>query len=92
MELTTLTFLGTSIGAIAMTLGVVQYFKPKVGMRTRVLTWLIALGILLGVTALTDRTVAAFALAACNSIVVATSAMGTYELTFAKSDAKKKEV
>ena len=92
MQYETITALGTTVGAVAITLLIVQYLKPAVGIKTRLFTWLLALVLLCTVTALTNPTIEAFVLAGVNSIVVATSAMGTYEMTFAKSDTKKKEV
>lgn len=90
MELTTLSTLLTTGGATALVLLIVQYLKPAIGMKTRILTWLLSLFVLCVATAFLNPTAEAFALAGFNSIFVAFSAMGAYEVTFAKSDEKKK--
>ncbi|MDD5061905.1 MAG: hypothetical protein PHN44_06480 [Candidatus Marinimicrobia bacterium] len=85
MEFFTWIGLGTFAGASAATLLIVQYFKgviPK-AIDTRLFAWIVALIILLCVVAFTDRNnLSAYGIAVLNSVLVATSAMGGYEVTF----------
>lgn len=81
-------------GAVAATLLIVQYFKmplDKVFGRvpTRAVVFVIAFGVMIlakigteGITAMD------WPLLAVNTFLVASSAMGTYELTFAKGESK----
>lgn len=92
MEFFTWIGLGTFAGATAATILIVQYFKgviPK-AIDTRLFAWVVALVILLCVVAFTDvNNLSSYGLAALNSVLVASSAMGGYEVTFKKLEEKR---
>ena len=90
-DLATLAFLGTFAGAVAFTLLIVQYFKPLLPkLNTQLFAFLVALVIMVGVTAAKVGSISDYGLAVINAVLVASSAMGAYQVTFAKSDAAKK--
>lgn len=90
-DLATLAFLGTFAGAVAFTLLIVQYFKPMLpSLNTQLFAFLVALLIMVGVTLAKGGTITDYGLAVINAVLVASSAMGAYQVTFAKSDAAKK--
>ncbi len=92
MEFFTWIGLGTFAGASAATILIVQYFKgviPK-AIDTRLFAWIVALIILLCVVAFTDRNnLSAYGIAVLNSVLVASSAMGGYEVTFKRLEEMK---
>ena len=81
----------TLAGATAAVLLIVQYLKPILPQRlpTRWLALIVALAILEGATAIAGGTLEAYGLAVLNAILVASSAMGAYQVTFAAADAAK---
>lgn len=84
-------YLVTVAGAAAFTLLVVQFLKLPLDkvwkIPTRVLAYLIALIVMVIATAFTSGlTLQNVLLAACNAFIAALTAMGGYELTFAKKD------
>lgn len=84
----------TMPGAVAATLLIVQYFKMPLDsvkkIPTRWVVLIIAFGVLALAKAATDGGIALmdWPLLAINTFLVASSAMGTYELTFAKGAPK----
>lgn len=89
--LMTWTTLGTLAGATAAVLLIVQYLKPLLPkIDTRVLALVLAAVILEAATAIAGGTLQDHAVALLNAVLVATSAMGTYQVTFAAGDAAKK--
>jgi len=92
-DLQTLATLGTTVGAAAATLVIVQYVKPmlpKVDTRLMVLILAILFTQIFAIfTNAGDWPTHLIAL--INGFTAATSAMGTYEVTFKKSDVAKKE-
>ena len=90
-DLMSWTNLGTLAGATAAVLLVVQYLKPLVQsvFPTRALALLVALILLEAVTAISGGPIEAYGLALLNAVLVASSAMGAYQVTFAASDAAK---
>lgn len=87
--------LATIIGATAATLLIVQYVKLPLDkvwkIPTRAIVYGISLVIMTAAQAFTKGLeVADVPLLIFNAFLVATSAMGTYEVTFAKNDAQKK--
>ena len=89
------TQLVTIAGATLATLLIVQLLKLPIDkvwkIPTRIIVYIIALAIMTLATHFTvGLTWDNFGLAAVNAVIVALAAMGTYELTFAKLDAKKK--
>ena len=90
-DLMSWTNLGTLAGATAAVLLVVQYLKPLMptALPTRLLALLVALVLLEAATAITGGSVQAYGLALLNAVLVASSAMGAYQVTFAASDATK---
>lgn len=89
-------YLGTIAGAAAFTLLVVQFFKVPLDkvwkIPTRVLVYIIALVTMLVATIFTDGlTIEKGILAAVNALLAALTAMGAYEVTFAKLEAKPPE-
>lgn len=90
-ELATWASLGTMAGAVAATLLIVQYIKPMIqSIDTRLLALIVALIVLVAATAITGGSVEAYGLAVVNSFIVASSAMGVYQITFKKTDEAKK--
>lgn len=88
----TLAFLGTFAGAVIATLLIVQYFKPLLPkLDTRLFAFLVALVVMIGVTTATNGSLTDYGLAVINSVLIASSAMGAYQVTFEKSDIAKKE-
>ena len=83
---------GTVGGCMAVTLLIVQLVKAPVEkflkMPTRVFVYIISLTLMVCANIFTGKITGAgdVALLACNAIPVALSAMGAYELTFAKHD------
>ena len=89
------TQLATIAGATLATLLIVQLLKLPLDkvwkIPTRIVVYVIALIIMTVATHFTTGlTWNNFALAAVNAVIVALAAMGSYELTFAKLDAKRK--
>ena len=83
--------LGTMAGATAATLMIVQLIKAPLDkvwkLPTRLVTYVAALVILLAAQGFTKGFDAqGIALAAVNAVMVALSAYGSYELTFARKD------
>lgn len=88
--------LATIAGATLATLLIVQLLKfplDKVWkIPTRIVVYVIALIIMVAATHFTSGlTGDRIGLAAVNAVIVALAAMGSYELTFAKLEAKKKQ-
>lgn len=86
--------LATIAGATLATLLIVQLLKLPLDkvwkIPTRIVVYVIALIIMVAATHFTvGLTWERVALAAVNAVIVALAAMGSYELTFAKLDAKK---
>lgn len=86
--------LATIIGATGATLLIVQYIKLPVDklwkIPTRAIVYGISLVIVVSAQAFTKGLgVADVPLLILNAYLVATSAMGTYEITFARKDAQK---
>ena len=91
-ELMTWTNLGTLAGATAAVLLITQYIKPffpKID--TRLIALILAVGILEAATAIAGGSAADYIVAILNAVLVASSAMGAYQVTFASGDAAKKE-
>ena len=89
-DLMSWTNLGTLAGAAAAVLLVVQYLKPLLPkLPTRLLALILAVVILEAVTAISGGAIEAYGLALLNAVLVASSAMGAYQVTFAASDAAK---
>ncbi len=89
-------YLGTIAGAAAFTLLVVQFFKAPLDkvwkIPTRVFVYVIALATMLVATAFTSGlTIEKGILAAVNALLAALTAMGAYEVTFAKVEPKPPE-
>lgn len=83
--------LGTLAGAMAAVLVIVQYVKPLIPkLDTRVLALVVSVIILEAATAISGGTVQDYGLAILNAILVASAAMGAYEVTFKAVDDKKK--
>lgn len=90
-ELMTWANLGTLAGAMAAVLVIVQYVKPLIPkLDTRVLALVVSVIILEAATAISGGTVQDYGLAILNAILVASAAMGAYEVTFKAVDDKKK--
>lgn len=82
--------LGTLAGATAAVLLIVQYLKPLFPkLPTRWLALALAVVILEAATAIAGGPPEAYGLALLNAVLVASSAMGAYQVTFAPSDAAK---
>lgn len=86
-------YLATIAGSAAATLLIVQFIKAPLDnifrLPTRVLAYIISLIIMLVATAFTtDLTPQSALLAVINAFVSAMAAMGAYELSFAKVEAK----
>lgn len=85
-------YLGTSAGAIAMTLLIVQLLKAPLDkifhIPTRAFVYMVALLLMLAAAAFTGGIagVGDILLIAINAVGVALSAMGAYDVTFAKMD------
>lgn len=84
-------YLGTIAGATVVVLLIVQYTKTLidkiVNFPTRLYVYILSLGIMLAAKAATSGMgLSDIPLVALNAVVVATSAIGSYELTFAKKD------
>jgi hypothetical protein len=89
-DLMSWTHLGTLAGATAAVLLVVQYLKPLLPwLHTRLLALILAVVLLEAVTAISGGALEAYGLALLNAVLVASSAMGAYQVTFAASDAAK---
>jgi hypothetical protein len=91
------TQLATIAGATLATLLIVQLLKLPLDkvwhIPTRIIVYVIALAVMILATHFTvGLTWEKVGLAAVNAVIVALAAMGSYELTFAKRDAKKKAV
>lgn len=90
-DLITWAGLGTFAGAAAATLLIVQYVKsalPQID--TRLMALGIALLIQIGVTLIAGSQAQDYALAVFNAVLVASAAMGSYQVTFMHSDTIKK--
>ena len=93
-ELLTWATLGTMVGATAATLLIVQFIKPLSFMQkvdTRLMAFATALIILIAATLVAGGAAADYGLAVLNAFVVAAAAMGTYEVSFKITDAKKSD-
>jgi cytochrome bd-type quinol oxidase subunit 2 len=89
-EMMTWTSLGTLVGATAATLLIVQYAKSLLpNLPTRWLALIVATVLMVATTALSGGSVEAYGLALLNAVLVASSAMGAYQVTFAPGDATK---
>jgi hypothetical protein len=89
-EMMTWTNLGTLAGATAAVLLVVQYLKPLLPkLPTRLLALILSVVLLEAVTAISGDALEAYGLALLNAVLVASSAMGAYQVTFAPGDAAK---
>ena len=90
-ELMSWTNLGTLAGATAAVLLVVQYLKPLLPsvFPTRALALILSVVILEAATAISSGPIEAYGLALLNAVLVASSAMGAYQVTFSSSDATK---
>lgn len=86
--------LGTLAGATAAVLLITQYIKPLLPkINTRVIAGILALIILELATAISGGAMEDYILAILNSVLVASSAWGAYQVTFKPSDdAKKLEI
>lgn len=87
--------LATIAGATAAVLLIVQFLKLPLDrvwkIPTRIIVYIIALAIMMiGVAFTSGLDVQTATLTAINAFIVALAAMGSYELTFAKLDDKKK--
>ena len=93
-ELMNWTTLGTMAGATAAVLVIVQYVKPLIPkLDTRIMALILSAIVLEAATAISGGGVQEYAIALLNSVIVASAAMGSYEVTFKASDeAKKAEV
>jgi len=90
-ELMTWANLGTLAGAMAAVLLIVQYVKPLIPkLDTRVLALIVSVVILEAATAISGGAVQDYGLAILNAILVASAAMGAYQVTFKPADDKKK--
>lgn len=90
----TLAYLGTIVGMTATVLLIVQYTKPmkwikKIDTRVYVLILSVVLSVIVNVFVNNDDLLSYF-LCLVNAFIVATSAMGSYQISFASSDAAKK--
>lgn len=88
--------LATIAGTAALTLLVVEFFKVPLDkvwkIPTRVLVYVISLAVMLVATAFTTGlTIESGILCAVNALIAALTAMGAYEVTFAKVEAKPPE-
>ena len=91
-ELFSWELLGTLTGATACVLIITQYIKPLLPkLNTRLIALILATIILVAVTAVTRGEIADYGLALLNAILVASTAMGAYQVTFAPVDERKKE-
>lgn len=85
--------LGTLAGATGAVLLITQYIKPFLKMvNTRLIALILSMIILIAVTIVSKGSPQEYAIAILNSFLVATSAMGAYEVTFEKLDSKKEHV
>ncbi len=87
--------LATIFGATAATLLIVQYIKLPIDkvwrIPTRVIVYIIGFLIMLLAQVFTvGLSLSAMPLLLLNAVLVATSAMGTYELTFSSNDQQKR--
>lgn len=90
-EMMNWTSLGTLAGATAATLLIVQYLKPFLAkLDTRLFALIVAIVLMVATTAITGGTVEAYGLALLNGVLVASAAMGSYQVTFAPADVAKK--
>lgn len=90
-DLMSWTNLGTLAGATAAVLLIVQYMKPLLPkVDTRLMALAVALVILEAATAIAGGGLQEYGLAILNAILVASSAMGAYQVTFAPADTAKK--
>ena len=86
------TTLGTLAGATAAVLLITQYIKPLLPkIDTRLIVLGLAIVILEIATAVSGGATQDYILAILNAVLVASSAMGAYQVTFAPSDERKKE-
>jgi hypothetical protein len=84
--------LGTLAGSTAAVLLIVQYAKPLFPrLDTRVLALMVAAVLLQLATAFTGGDLQQHVIAVLNSFLVASSAMGLYQVTFSRSDAIRRE-
>ena len=83
----------TMAGAVPIVLLIVQFFKTVPFMAkvdTRVFAYIVSLVIMVAATYFSGGAIDAYAIAIVNAVIVASSAMGIYTVTFAKSDEAKK--
>ena len=84
--------LGTLAGATVAVVIITQYVKPLIpNFNPRWLALILSGIILIGVTAIADGGLEDYGLAILNAVLVASTAMGAYEISFEKIDSKKKE-
>lgn len=91
-ELLNWTTLGTLAGATAAVLLITQYIKPLLPKKidTRLIALVLAVIILEIATAVSGGAAQDYILAIFNAVLVASSAMGAYQVTYASSDQLKK--
>lgn len=91
-DIMTVLGLATFSTAVGATLCITQYIKPLLPkVNTRLIALLIALVLMMLVTFSSGGNLVAYGIAVINSVLIASSAMGVYELTFSKNDAKRKD-
>jgi hypothetical protein len=89
-ELMNWTTLGTLAGATTMVLLITQYIKPLLlKIDTRLIALILAVIILEAATAISGGGIQEYAIGLLNAFLVATSAMGAYQVTFKAVDDKK---
>ena len=84
--------LATSVGAVLVVTTATQYLKPLFKkLNTRLLVLIESVIIMVIVTAFQRGGAFDYVLALINSFLIMSSALGLYEVSFAKLDQKKKE-
>lgn len=84
--------LGTLAGATGAVLLITQYIKPLLPkINTRLIALILSVIILVAVTAVTKGTIEDYGLAVLNAVLVASTAMGAYQVTFAPMDEAKRD-
>lgn len=83
--------LGTLAGATVAVVIITQYLKPLLPkINTRLLALILSGIILIGVTAISGGALEDYGLAILNAVLVASTAMGAYEVSFRRVDEKEK--
>lgn len=95
-------YLGTMTGVVAVVVLIIQFtkapldiivlkiFGKEARLPTRLVVWILSFIILIVAAYFTGKlTINYIVLSLCNAIIIAWTAMGAYEVTFAKIDAKK---